>query len=205
MKGFDRVASYYDFLARLAFGKSIIDAQEYFLSEIREGDRILMLGGGTGWILESIFKVTKPGVIWYVDNAKRMVEKSQSRNVDSSKIHFIHGTFESIPPDLKVDVVITNFFLDIFSKDELQKLIEDIKSKMKPQGTWLCSDFVDTGKWRHKMLLRSMYLFFRITANVKTISLPDWEGNLLTEGFVSFKEKTFWNGFIKSIVFKDAN
>ena len=38
MKGFDRVAFCYDFLARLVFGNAIVSAQEYYLREIKDGD-----------------------------------------------------------------------------------------------------------------------------------------------------------------------
>lgn len=204
MSSFDRITPYYDFLARIVFGKSVVEAQEFFLSEIKEGDRVLILGGGTGWILESIFKATKPGEIWYIDSSQKMIEKSKSRKIDPSKVHFIHGTEKEIPMDMMFDVVITNFFLDVFSPKELPRVIKYVAAKMKPQGVWLCTDFVDTKKWKHKLLVSSMYSFFNVVANLKNNALPDWEGNLVAEGMIQHDEKSFWKGFIKSKIFKRA-
>ncbi len=200
MKGFDRVASSYDFLARLVFGKSIVDAQEYFLSEIKNGDRVLILGGGTGWILNSVFKVANPSGIWYVDSSLKMIEKSKARITTSENIHFVQGSLESISENLKFDIVITNFFLDVFQDHELPDLIKGITARMEHDSLWLCSDFVDTGKFKHKVLLNMMYTFFIWCANLKNNTLPEWEKNLT--GLLLIKEKLWWDGFIKSAVFK---
>ena len=204
MNGFDRIAPYYDFLAGLIFRKSIIKAQEYFLPEIKDGDRILILGGGTGWILNSIFKLTNPGEIWYVDTSQKMIEKSKARNLDHSKVHFIHGRVEVIPDHLKFDVVITNFFLDVFSTSEFPTLVRSIMAKLKPQGAWLCTDFVATNRWYQKGMLKVMYLFFGIVANLENRNLPDWETLLIKEGLEPRREKYFWSGFIKAAIFKNA-
>ncbi len=200
MKGFDRVASAYDFLARLVFGKSIVEAQEYFLSEIKNEDRVLILGGGTGWILNSIFKASNPSEIWYVDSSQRMIEISKTRITNPAKVHFVQGTIESIPENLKFDVIITNFFLDVFKDHELPCLIKGIVGRMERGSIWLCTDFTDTGKLKHKVLLNMMYSFFIWCANLKNNTLPNWEKNLT--GLLLIKEKIWWDGFIKSTVFK---
>ena len=49
--GFDKLTPYYDLLTRLVFGKAIINSQEQFLSLVRSGSRVLVVGGGTGKIL----------------------------------------------------------------------------------------------------------------------------------------------------------
>ena len=201
MKGFDRVAFCYDFLARLVFGNAIVSAQEYYLREIKDGDHVLILGGGTGWILDSILRESNPGEIWYIDSSPKMIDRSKARTKNPERIHFITGTTDQIPGHISFDVIITNFFLDMFNDDRLPGIISEIVKCASPDGVWLCSDFINTGKSSHKILLKMMFLFFRLTADLENNQLPDWESTLIRGGVYKAKEKHFFNGFIRSIVF----
>ncbi len=205
MTSFDRIAPHYDFLARLVFGKSITQSQEYYLKEIKEGDRILILGGGTGWILDSIYAITKPGEIWYVDSSMKMLDQASAREVGETCVHFIQDSQNSIPSHIKFDVVITNFFLDMFPPKELPEVIKSVSLKLKPKGVWLCTDFVETGKWKHSILLKSMFFFFNLIANLKNNLLADWHHQLIEGGLSITKEKSYFDGFIKATVFKKAH
>lgn len=202
MSNFNRIASSYDFLARLVFGKNMVDVQEYSLKEIKDGDRILILGGGTGWILNSINENCPPGEIWYVDISDKMIKYAKSKVVDKINIHFIHGTIEDIAEVEKFDVVITNFFLDVFSEKQLESLIPKTMERIKPDGLWLCSDFIATGKFGHQLMLSLMYLFFKLTVNLRNKKLPNWEAQLCKSGLVLLKEKEFLKGFMKATVFR---
>ena len=201
MTGFDRVAFIYDGLSRLVFGNTLVKSQEYYLKEIKAGDCILILGGGTGWILESVFRVVTPGEIWFIDASSNMIRQAKARRQNTCTVHFINGTEAQIPSDVKFDVVITHYFLDMFSDQELPAVAERIIRSMSAKGIWLCSDFADTGKWFHRVLLKSMYLFFSMVAGLENTKLPNWEKALVRTGAVKAKEKFFWNGFIRSLMF----
>jgi tRNA (cmo5U34)-methyltransferase len=54
-RGFDRLAPFYDSLARLIIGKGIKQSQLHFLNHLRDKTKLLVLGGGTGWILPRSF------------------------------------------------------------------------------------------------------------------------------------------------------
>src|SRR4051812_19943989 len=114
MNGFDRLAPVYDKLAGLVFGKAIVDAQLIFLDEVRAGDRVLILGGGTGWVLKELLRRQPACEVWYVDSSQRMIELATRNCGNPSNVHFVLGTELSIPTML-FDVVIMNFFLDLFS------------------------------------------------------------------------------------------
>ena len=76
--GFDLLASRYDSMAYLIFGRSIRISQCAFINEIDDEANILILGGGTGWILNEIFE-KKPKVrITFVDNSSAMIDKAKS-------------------------------------------------------------------------------------------------------------------------------
>jgi len=204
MKGFDRVALYYDFLAQLVFGNAIVSAQEYYLKEIKAGNCVLIIGGGTGWILDSIFRLSNPGEVWFVDSSPKMMARAKASGKNQEKIHFVTGTIDQLPNDITFDVVITNFFLDMFTDEQLPVLIRHILKLSSAESTWLSTDFVNTEKWFHKLLLKSMYIFFGLVTRLENKQLPDWERALLHAGLSRQKEKRFYSGFITAIVFANG-
>ncbi len=200
MNDFDRIAGGYDFLARTVFGKSITDCQTHFLSEIPDSCDILILGGGTGWIIEELKDRTKDLRICYVELSGQMISKAKSQPA-SSHVVFIHGSEKDIPKDRMFDVVITNFFLDLFSDDELKTKIQLIHPFLKDNGIWLVSDFVNQ-KWWHRIILWIMYRFFKLTAKIEASTLPRWESVLNAYGFIELKSHFYYGAFIKSVVYK---
>src|SRR5688572_10145370 len=107
---FNRVAGVYDILARMVFGRSIQQAQLHFLNELPTQGNILILGGGTGWILKSILKVRPLITIWFVEASDAMIAKAkQQAGNDEARIHFIHGTEETLVPEVQFDAVLANF------------------------------------------------------------------------------------------------
>jgi hypothetical protein len=59
---------------------------------------------------------------------------------NSSLIQFIQGTETDIP-DKDYDAVLTHFYLDLFSDDQLPDLIAKIKMKLANNALWLVTDF----------------------------------------------------------------
>ena len=98
MNNFDSVARIYDGLSNLIFGKAIRRAQTAYLSDIRPGANVLVLGGGTGWLLSELSKVNPTCKVWYIDASAKMIElsKEATRNAAHETV-FIHGTEDSIP------------------------------------------------------------------------------------------------------------
>src|SRR5688572_27433406 len=116
MNNFDSVASFYDRLSRLIFGNSILHAQTLYLPDIPTGANVLILGGGTGWLLCELL-AKKPGCkIWYIEASEKMISLSKEATRDTShRVTFIHGTEDRIPSGITFHVVITHFYLDLFS------------------------------------------------------------------------------------------
>src|SRR4051812_25234860 len=102
---FNGLAFVYDGLAKLVFGKSIQDAQRCFLNQLSDKRNILILGGGTGWILEEVILKNSACDIWYVEASSKMIELSQRKLPKdyASRVHFIHGTEQSLPNQIQFD------------------------------------------------------------------------------------------------------
>jgi tRNA (cmo5U34)-methyltransferase len=196
--GFNRLAPFYDALARIVIGRGIRASQLHFLNHLATKNKLLILGGGTGWILPFIYKVNPTLQIDYIDVSLKMIELARGR-VKDSKVRFIAGTEGNIP-DTDYDCVITNFYLDLFDDTKLPSVILCIKNSLQSGACWIVTDFVNERKW-HKRTLTIMYKFFRLTAGLQTQNLPLWEQGLRMVGASQHEMKKYTGGFIKSILF----
>jgi len=197
---FDDVAKFYDSLAGLVFGKSMFRAQTSYLADIPAGAKVLILGGGTGWLLNELIKINSTCSIWYIESSSKMLEQSVL-NVQTSQrpIQFIHGTEASIPSDIRYDVVITNFFLDLFATESCDTIIKKIKSSLHPESKWIVTDFVNLSWW-HAAMLKAMYIFFRLTCGIEASELPPWDRLFQEHGMAVRKSKFFYGKFIKTSI-----
>ncbi len=213
---FDSISAVYDRLARLVFGKEIINAQRYFLPFIPENAQILIIGGGTGWILTEILALGKPITnITYIDSSEKMIQAAKKKTEEyiiSRKaktfpdIEFITGTENNIPPERKYDVVITYFVLDVFNDKDLGKAMLTIKNATKAHGLWLFSDFTVSNhpvhsKWQ-LLLIKIMYLFFRWTSNLSNTKLPDFEQHFQNLAYSPAVSASFYLGMIVSRIYR---
>lgn len=200
MNEFDRVARYYDGLARLVFGKAIINSQLHFLSRIPKSGKVLVLGGGTGWWLNDVALQNKDLEIWFVEASKGMLIQAKKNAVMGLNIHFIHGNSMNQNHAPEFNTVITFFFLDVFRQQALEEEIQKIRGYMKPGALWMATDFVNENWW-HAFMLGIMYRFFGLVANLTAQSLPDWHGELLRSGLNEIETSYYYRGFIKSSLF----
>lgn len=201
LNGFDRIARIYDLLNGLVFGKAARQAQVHFLPDVAPHATIMILGGGAGWLLQKVIEANPSAEIWYIDASRKMIELSARRTKESPRIHFIHGTEADIPTDVKWDIVITPFFLDLFREESLDGLIYRIGQSLADKGSWLASDFVNGKPWWQRVLLRAMYTVIHLMCGIEAKNLPDWQSCLHRQGFIKSKSQFFYGGFIESTVF----
>lgn len=200
---FNNSAWFYDGLSRLVYGKAIINAQLYLLSFIKPGSNILIVGGGTGWILDELTKLQPSGLqITYVEVAADMMALSRKRNTSGNKVAFINDAIEKVNIAQQFDVAITPFLFDNFVEQTLKNVFDHIHSLLKPNGLWLNCDFQLTGKWWQKILLKSMFLFFRTICGIEASKLPEIERCFTLNSYEILDEKLFFNDFIVARMYK---
>ncbi|MBW4890263.1 class I SAM-dependent methyltransferase [Mucilaginibacter sp. HMF5004] len=196
---YDNSASFYDALSRLTFGKTLIRSQVYLLPFIPEKAKVLIVGGGTGWILEEIAKVHPTGLdITYVEISAKMAALSQKRNAGNNSVSFVNNPIEEVALSTDYDVIFTPFLFDNFTDETLPGVFYHIHRSLKSQGLWLCADFQITGKLWQKALLKSMYFFFKLLCGIDTTTLPDIEAQFTKHNYKKKSAKTFFADFIIS-------
>ncbi|MDB5152152.1 MAG: class SAM-dependent methyltransferase [Mucilaginibacter sp.] len=200
---YNNSAWFYDRLSRVIYGKALIRSQVYLLKFISAAAEILIVGGGTGWILEEIAKVHPSGLkITYVEISANMMALSRKRNTGNNAVIYINKEIENVAIQNGYDVVITPFLFDNFTEQTLQKVFSHIHNSLKPGGLWLNTDFRLTGKWWQALLLRSMFIFFRIICRIEATRLPDIEKRFEQHLYKVISQKSFFGDFILSTAYK---
>jgi len=200
---YDNSAWFYDRLSRLIYGKNLIRAQVYLLNYIPKGSNILIVGGGTGWILEEISKLYPSGLnITYVEISAKMMALSRKRNTSGNQVNYINEAVENVSFQTNYDVAITPFLFDNFTEKTQQKIFTHIHTYLKSGGVWLNADFQLTGKWWQTFLLRSMILFFRLICGIESKQLPDTKKIFKQYSYTITSQKTFFGEFIISTIYQ---
>ncbi|MGK0487971.1 MAG: ubiquinone/menaquinone biosynthesis C-methylase UbiE [Candidatus Endobugula sp.] len=198
---FNLIAPLYDALAKLVFGNKLKQAQCHFLPLIPKDSNVLILGGGTGWILDEIFKTGFRGSVTYVEASAEMIKRTEKRLQPGWKVALICGDEKAIPDEF-YDVLITNFFLDVFSADHLNKVMNQLSEQLSPRGLWFCTDFQHTNRLKHKLIIWSMLLFFRFSAQLESKVLLDFQSYFRALPFDQIQHKEFSKGLIFSDVYQ---
>jgi len=205
MKGnYDTVAPFYDWLSRLIFGEAILQAHTFLVNAIPAGSSVLIIGGGTGYILEEMSKKHASGLqITYVDISEKMIAFSKQRNVGGNDVLFINKSISDVAFYRKFDVVITPFFIDNFSNSTAKIIFDKMDFILAADGLWLFADFQSKkNKLWQKWLLKLMYLFFRIVCNIEASHLPDSPLFFKEYNYKSMDARTFYKDFIYAAIYK---
>lgn len=196
-------AWFYDRLARLVYGRALINTQLYLLHYIEPGSNVLIVGGGTGWILEELTKIHPSGLrVTYVEVAEAMMALSQKRETGSNRVVYINNAVENVDLAPDFDVVITPFLFDNFTEQTFQTVFTHIHHLLKPDGLWLNADFQLTGKWWQQLLLKSMFIFFKAICGIEARKLPGIESYFAANNYQVISEKTFFGDFIMAKVYR---
>ncbi len=201
---FDWIAPVYDLLAFAVFGRRLQQAQVVFLNQIPVGATILLIGGGTGWLLEQVLIYRQPRRVVYLEASAQMVARASRRIVRRATlgtVDFRVGDEKNLAADERFDVIITPFVFDLFTRQTLQNhFIPPLRNALKPGGLCLVTDFIKTLVWWQKALLWSMIRFFRLTANIEVRQLTDWQHQLREAGLVRQNHQLQVGGMVASEV-----
>ncbi|MBS1749070.1 MAG: class I SAM-dependent methyltransferase [Bacteroidetes bacterium] len=203
---YNSVAGIYDVSSRMVFGKAQQKSQTGLLNWIPPQSRILIVGGGTGWILESITAIYPSGLdILYVEASAKMMALSRKRNFGNNAVTFICNPIESCNFNGLFDIVFTAYLFDNFLRTEAEVIFQILHQMLRPGGRWLFADFyidaVHPPLWQ-KLLWYTMFSFFRITCGVQAKKLVDMSGYFKKAEYRLLQEKEYYSGFITGKVYE---
>jgi len=199
------IAPIYDLLTALLLGRKFQKSNWQFLDIIQPGDTVWVIGGGTGANLPDILKKCgKKGKVIYMEASTKMLEKAKKRIPLDSKnqVKFICADDFKLSKKDKIDVVITQFLLDVLTDHSINTLFEKIGHNASRSTRWLCLDFYPV---KNKILLiRLMITGFSLLAKHPRKELPDYDYFFQNWGWQEIKTTLFEKGFYKAKVYKLA-
>lgn len=199
---FDLIAPLYDTLSRVVFGRSLERAQLVFLPEIPLNASILLVGGGTGFLLAEVLTHCQPSRVLFLEASAKMLTRARRRVQQHplvGRVEFRHGTEVSLPSGEVFGVVIVPFVLDLFPAATLRSnLLPPLLRATAPGGRWLVTDFIHSPSPRHRLILKTMYRFFRLVSGVEARQLPDWPRLLAEAGLTSEEQAVAAGGQVQT-------
>ena len=202
----DSIARWYRLLEHIAFGRALERRRREYLSEVADARRVLILGDGDGRFTAEFLQRSKAISIDSVDLSSRMLQLAERRVhaclSGPAQIRFHHGDALMMNFSGKYDLIVSHFFLDCFTPEEMPALVARIAGVACPQARWLISEFhvPDAGLWRWTaaFLIQAMYSFFRMATGLQARRLPDYTSSLIEQGFRCTRHRSAWGGLLVS-------
>lgn len=194
------LAPFYKILSRLVFGRGLEKATANYLYKIGERQRVLIIGGGNGELLKSLYMVCPSAEVTYCELSSKMIGLANKKSpFPMEQITFIQKDAFTLT-GFKYDWVVLPFFLDQFIEERCISFLKKVKERSKENTKILFSDMHKAGI--SKALLSTMYLFFRVTTGLNNNKLPAFDEVFKESGWKKEAEALFSNGRAVSRVYE---
>lgn len=199
---FGRVAWFYDALSAVVFGPALRQAQQAALAGLPAGSpRVLILGGGTGWVLGEVLRRRPAATVLYLEASAEMLRRARTRLSQEfpsyqAQVDFRLGTEQQLKPTESFDAVLTFFVLDCIAPAALGPAPHRLNEALRPGGHWLLAEFSPPRHWWQRGLLGAMYAFFQLTARLQVRQLPDYDAALRALGLQPGPAMHFFGGAV---------
>jgi SAM-dependent methyltransferase len=203
---FDRVARTYRWMEYATFGRSLERCREYFLPQLQGCRRALVLGDGDGRFLARLLAANPHLRADAVDTSRAMLHllecraKKLSRDA-GARLRTHQTSALTFSPPRSYDLVVTHFFLDCLTQSELDAFCTRIAPHLEPGALWVISEFrIPTGVVHRpsRILVRLLYLAFRLLTALRVCKLPDHTTALAAAGFTRIKQHLSLGGLLTS-------
>jgi len=193
---FDPIARPYRWLEYLTFGPALTRCRNHFLPALTDHHTALILGDGDGRFLARLLAANPNLRADAVDISLAML------HLLTQRVHLAHPTAATrlrthhldaltFVPTGPYDLIVTNFFLDCLTQSEFANLITRLTPHLAPNALWLVSDFRIPAGPLHlpaRILVRALYLAFRLLTGLRTTHLPDHDSALHAAGLTRATE-----------------
>ena len=197
----------YRWLEYLTLGRALERCRLHFLPRLADRTNALILGDGDGRFLTALLKQNPELTADAIDSSATMLHLLDARCKRSApsaavRLHTHHSDalkYLATNSPATCDLVVTHFFLDCLSQSEVETLSLAIRARLVPGAVWILSDFrIPSGSLRYaaKLLVRSLYLAFRMLTGLRVKHLPDHEAALTLAGFTRIAHARSMSGML---------
>jgi ubiquinone/menaquinone biosynthesis C-methylase UbiE len=190
---FDPVARVYRWMEYVSFGPMLERCRFRFLPQCSQARHALVLGDGDGRFTARLLATNPTLQVDAVDASTTMLAVLQDRvrrccpGADS-RLCTIHADLRRfLPTGEDYDLVVSHFFLDCLTDDDVSALIKRLVPYLSSDAIWLVSEFSIPEKgWRRvaaRLVVRFMYVSFSIMTRLHVQQLPDYSKAFRGHGF----------------------
>ncbi len=212
IEGFNKIAPFYHVVSMIFSLNRIRKSQMWLLSQNMKFSKALIVGGGDGEFLLEAMKKGLSEQYYYIDISDAMIKLAQRKiekrlPLSLKSVIFICGSYQDIPYNQKFDLIITPYFLDCFSNDELSLVIAKLYAHLTNEGTWFFTDFnIPENKTRSyifKNIIQLLYRIINVFCDLGVNRLPDFKKEFHKYKFTLLQEQYFLGGLLVSRIYKN--
>lgn len=175
---FDPLARLYRWMELLFFGPWLQRCRCAFLPALTDTHNALILGDGDGRFTARLLASNPQLRITALDASPAMLQQLLRNSAShADRVQTLCTdirSWHSVP--FPCDLVVTHFFLDCLTTQEVQSLAEKLRAAVSPSALWLVSDFAIPTGWFGRLVARpivsSLYFAFGFLTGLSVRSLP---------------------------------
>jgi demethylmenaquinone methyltransferase/2-methoxy-6-polyprenyl-1,4-benzoquinol methylase len=136
------VGPIYDWLSAFYSGKSIHHCKIAMLDRLQPGDKVLFAGVGHG--RDAVYAARRGAEVTVVDLSETMLRKFQANLAkDGVEVHIrqLHSDIMKVDEAERYDMVVANFFLNVFHEDMMVRVLRHLIRLGKPGARVVVGDF----------------------------------------------------------------
>jgi len=203
---FNRLARLYRWMELVSFGSALGWCRCAFLLEMTRCQRALILGDGDGRFTARLLSVNSTVRVDAVDASSAMLNELLRRAGSHAERVCSHLADARIwqPPsvDSPYDLIVTHFFLDCFTTEEVAKLASRLRKAASPSVMWVVSEFDLPEGWFGSLVARPLvsvlYGAFGWMTGLRVRTLPEYRASLSGAGFFLQERKQRLGGLLVS-------
>lgn len=209
---FNRLARLYRWMEWLSFGPWLMQCRCAFLSEMLASRRSLVLGDGDGRFIARLL-AANPAVRFDAIDASPAMLKALIGQAgrESPRVVTVladartwqpNGTCADCQGNQTYDLVVTHFFLDCLTSEEVRALAATVRAAISPSAKWVISEFAAPenrfGRWVAQPIVWALYCVFGWLTGLKIRRLPEYAAALGQAGFYLGRRRVWLGGLLVS-------
>ncbi len=224
---FDRLARPYRWMEYLSFGRALERCRFHWLDRLRDRRQALVLGDGDGRFTARLLAANPTIHVHAIDGSRAMLAAVTRRarrvaadtrlTTEQADLRLWTGpdaatwTGPALPrgaavgkplASSAVDLIVTHFFLDCLTTDEVARLARLLHIQTQPDTLWVVSEFAIPARgWMHPLaaaLVAVLYRVFRLLTGLGPQRLPEYAQALERAGWRPCARREHWHGLLVS-------
>jgi SAM-dependent methyltransferase len=201
---FDRLAKLYRWMELFTFGPFLSRCRQAFLPRLNSAQHAVVLGDGDGRFTAQLLRVNSQVRIDAVDASPAMLDALLRRaGRNAGRVSTYRADIRSWQPaNPPYDLVVSHFFLDCLTTQEVHTVAAKLHGAVLPSATWIVSEFTVPrncfGRRVAHPLVWLLYRAFGLLTGLKIRSLPDYHCALRNAGFTLTRRQTWLCGLLVS-------